>query len=132
MSGGRSSEASNRRHESLKKRGTRELRAGTPAVPRKLNRTAFDATFSTIMTPVDPRRTPPFDYWADFEKIPQEDFEGHDFSARVVDQVYQTSGGRYQHVLVRSEEPGVFLVLVLTLSERVVFGYRLINANVQL
>jgi hypothetical protein len=69
----------------------------------------------------------PFDFWDYFDAIPPADFEGHDCSAGEVESVYREPSGRYEHVLVKSEDRNVFMVLVLDLRDEKVYGHRLLN-----
>ena len=96
---------------------------------KQLTEGEFHATFTNKMTKIAPNASPPFDFWDYFENIPESDFGDHDCSAGEVDQVYQTAGGRYQHVLVKSTEKNVFMVVVLNLKDRVVYGHRLLDLN---
>jgi hypothetical protein len=72
---------------------------------------------------------PPFDFWPYFEAIPTGDFEGHDCSAGVVEYVWRMAPGSFEHVLVRSEQPNVFMVIVLDRQRQVVYGHRLLDLN---
>lgn len=73
--------------------------------------------------------SPPFEFWDYFEAIPLCEFEGHDCSAADVTYVWEDSTGRYQFVHVNSEDKNVFMVLVLDLIGRTVFGHRLLDLN---
>jgi hypothetical protein len=72
---------------------------------------------------------PPFDFWPYFEAIPAADFKGHDCSAGAVDYVWRENSGRFEHVLVNSEDRNIFMVLVLDCDARVVYGHRLLDLN---
>jgi len=72
---------------------------------------------------------PPFDFWPYFEAIPSADFEGHDCSAGHVDWVYRDGGGRWEHVLVTSDMPSTFMVIVLDLAAGQVHGHHLLDLN---
>ncbi|WP_346122206.1 hypothetical protein [Micromonospora coerulea] len=73
-------------------------------------------------------RNPPFDFWPYFDSIPEDDFNGHDFSEGRVTYAWQ-SDGAHQHVLVDCETPNVFLVLVLDLHASSVLGHHLLDLN---
>lgn len=77
--------------------------------------------------PID--ATPPFDFWPYFEAIPESDFEKHDCSERKVDNARTDSKGSFQHVLISSSTPNVFMVIVLRLQSGVVHGHRLFDLN---
>ena len=68
-----------------------------------------------------------FDYWPYFASIPDADFEGHDRSARVVENVWRMMSGKYEHVLVNSENSNIFMVLVLDREKDQVHGHRFLN-----
>ncbi len=71
----------------------------------------------------------PFGFWDYFEAIPLEDFAGHNCSAGEVNYVWEHPEGRFQHVLVNSEDKNVSMVLVLDLLNRQVPGHRLLDLN---
>ncbi len=81
------------------------------------------------MIPIPASASPPFDFWEYFDAIPPVDFRGHDCADGVVDSVWQTSGGRYQHVLIRSKEKNVSMVLVLIVPDQTVYGHFLLDLN---
>lgn len=93
----------------------------------RLTESAFQATMGSGMERIGPHEAPPFDFWPYFEAIPEEDFGGYDCSSGLVTRVWQARDGRYQHVLVNSHHPDVFMVLVLDLEGRRVFGHRLLD-----
>ena len=72
---------------------------------------------------------PPFDFWPYFRAIPNAHFEGHDCAEGRVEYVYRTMSGAYTHVLVNSEDPNIFMVLVLNGERHEVTGHRLLNLN---
>ncbi len=72
---------------------------------------------------------PPFDFWPYFEAIPPSDFEGHDCSEGAVSWAWNNASGTFQHVLVSIEDKNVFMVRVLDLRARSVFGHRLLDLN---
>jgi hypothetical protein len=87
------------------------------------------SSFGEPMTRVDAGDAAPFDFWDYFDAILAADFEGHDCSAAEVERVYREPCGRYEHVLVRSENRNIFMVLVLDLKDKVVYGHRLLDLN---
>jgi hypothetical protein len=70
---------------------------------------------------------PPFDFWTYVEKIPIEDYHGHDGSEGAVSWVWQDPLDRFQHVLINTEDSTVFMVIVLDLGGNTVLGHRLLN-----
>ena len=73
------------------------------------------------------RRSATLDFWPYFESIPSDDFNGVDCLAKQVVHVYESAGGRYQHVLVASDRKNVFMVVVLIVPDRAVYGHRLLD-----
>ena len=67
------------------------------------------------------------DFWPYFASIPAADFEGHDCSARVVENVWRMMSGKFEHILVNSENSNIFMVLVLDRQLDLVHGHRLLN-----
>lgn len=96
---------------------------------RLLSREQFVSSFGKPMTKVDAGDSAPFDFWDYFDAIPAADFEGHDCSAGELECVYREPSGRYEHVLVRSKNRNIFMVLVLDLMGKVVYGHRLLDLN---
>ena len=85
---------------------------------------------STFIEPIE-RVTdggPVVDFWPYFDEIPPDDFASHDCSAGEVEYVYRMAN-RFEHILVRSTTPNVFMAIVLDLQQRSVVGHRLMNFN---
>ncbi|MET8837996.1 hypothetical protein ABZV78_29360 [Micromonospora sp. NPDC004540] len=76
-----------------------------------------------------PDQEPPFDFWPYLDSVPEDDFNGHDFSEGRVTHAWQSPDGAHQHVLVDCETPNVFLVLVLDLHASSVLGHHLLDLN---
>src|SRR5262245_31898610 len=93
----------------------------------RLSEAEYSDAFQAPMRRVTADEGPPFDFWPYFHFIPKADFEGHDCTAGKVHWVYQHPAGRYEHVLVSSENKNIFMVLVLDRKDRVVVGHRLLD-----
>ena len=89
----------------------------------------FRATFGEPPQRAGADDPPPFDFWPYFEAIPASDFEGHDCSAGRVEYAWLMPPGRFEHVLVDSEDRNVFMVLVLDRDAGAVYGHRLCDLN---
>lgn len=89
----------------------------------------FRATFGDTPQRVGSDDAPPFDFWPYFEAIPASDFEGHDCSLGQVECAWLMPPGRFEHVLVKSEDRNVFMVLVLDRHAGAVYGHRLLDLN---
>jgi len=96
---------------------------------RHLSEAEFLQTFGEPMRKLEPGAEPPFDFWEYFEAIPKVDFYGRNCEDGVVDTVYRDPSGRFEHVLVNSEDRNVFMVLVLDRHESRVHGHRLLDLN---
>ena len=70
---------------------------------------------------------PPFDFWPYFDSIPRADFRGHDCTGGRVEYVYRDGSGRFEHVLVNSEDRNVFMVVVLDRQGQTVVGHHLLD-----
>jgi hypothetical protein len=95
---------------------------------RELSQVEFRETFGEPMRRLQDAE-PPFDFWKYFDAIPADDFGSHDCSDGRVGWVYREPSGRFEHVLVSSEDRNVFMVLVLDLKAQVVHGHRLMDLN---
>ena len=92
-----------------------------------LSEAEFRATFAAPMTRLPQDLEPPFDFWPYFDQIPRAEFSGHDCSSGTVTYVYRHPSGRFDHVLVDSKTPDVFMALVLDREAMVVLGHRLLD-----
>lgn len=94
-----------------------------------LTRDAFLATMGQDRTALGPEELPPFDFWPYVEGIPASHLGGFDFSSGRVPHVWATDRGQWQHVLISSNEPNVFLVVVLRTRPPGVHGHHLLDLN---
>ena len=94
---------------------------------KRLSEAEFLATTTPRMDRTSGESARPFDFWPYFDAIPAPDFQGFNCSESEVSLVYRTSDGRYEHVLVNSEDKDVFMVLVLDLHVQRVVGHHLLN-----
>lgn len=95
--------------------------------PSKLTADQFSETFGAPMVRISPLATPPCDIWLYFDRIPEGDFEGHDCSEGAVDHVWENASGTFQHILVSSEDPDVYMVIVIEPASASVVGHRLLD-----
>jgi hypothetical protein len=94
---------------------------------RRLSAEEYGETFKSPMRRLGPDAEPAFDFWPYFDAIPADDFDGHDCSAGKVHWVYAHPSGRYEHVLISSENRDIFMVLVLDLEAKLVLGHHLLD-----
>jgi hypothetical protein len=93
----------------------------------RLTETEFLATMDPHPVQVGQDDAPPFDFWHYFDSIPDEDFDGHDFSGGTVTDAWTMPATNHQHVLIRCETANVFLVLILDLRQRQVYGHHVLD-----
>ncbi len=79
----------------------------------------------TILTPADLDR--PIALGEYLDGLDAGEYEGHDFRARAVDNVYRDPTGRFIHVAFRATTPDVFLVVVVDDLSRSVYGHHLLD-----
>jgi hypothetical protein len=93
-----------------------------------LDETAFQKTFGNKMVRVGASGNTPVPFWSYVDDIPIADFQGFDCSAGSVQWVWREDGGRFEHILIDAkEDKDVFMVVVLDLLNKEVFGHRLID-----
>lgn len=85
--------------------------------------------FAEPMRQVSEDTEPLFNFWAYVEEIPVEEFKGFDCSAGQVGYVYRHPDGRFEHVLINSDNINVFMAIVLDRDTRSVVGHHLLNLN---
>jgi len=96
---------------------------------KRLSLAEYLATMAEPMKRLSAGGGAPVDFWLYFDSIPTADFEQHDCSAGLVTHVWEHPAGRYQHVLVDSEDKNVFMVVALNLHNGEVLGHRLLDLN---
>ncbi|BHH82774.1 hypothetical protein [Desulforhopalus sp. 52FAK] len=96
---------------------------------KRLTGKEFDSTFSSPMKQLEQDEAPLIEFWSYFDSIPDDHFENHDCSEGAVDIVYVDSSGRYEHVLVNSENKNVFMVIVLDKPNKTILGHKLLDLN---
>jgi hypothetical protein len=57
------------------------------------------------------------------------DLEGHTRYDRFVECVYRSANGQFDHGLVMTKTPNVYLVVVVDLKHDTVYGHRLLDLN---
>jgi hypothetical protein len=93
-----------------------------------LDENAYRATLGSRMVRVQSDGNAPFPFWSYVDQIPSVDFQGYDCSGGSVQWVWRGEDGRFEHVLIDAkDDKDVFMVVVLDLTKREVFGHRLID-----
>jgi hypothetical protein len=75
--------------------------------------------------------SPPFDFWPYVDSIEPEAYRGFDCSRGTVEYAYRNAQGTFEHVLLDSNDPDVFMVVVLDLTSNSVLGHYLLNLKVE-
>lgn len=88
-------------------------------------------TFGVRMVRISPLATPSCDIWPYFDLISEDDFEGYDCSERAVDHIWEDDTGTFQHILLKSRDPDVYMVVVVDLGGGSVIGHRLLNLKAE-
>jgi hypothetical protein len=78
-----------------------------------LSEDAFEATMGVPMRPVPAVIALPPDFWEYVDRISRSDLGGCDVGAGDIGLAYRDPTGRCDHVLLRSNDPDVFLVVVI-------------------
>jgi hypothetical protein len=99
-------------------------------VTTKLTDAQYGSAWEFPMRRVPTDGYPPFDFWSYVDGIPPEDFEGHQIQ-QTVTWAWEDANGRYQHVLLDTEDKNVFMVIILELWRREIFGHRLLDLNLE-
>ena len=96
---------------------------------RLLTESEFQATFASPMREVSSAVDATVDIWPYVAAIPRRDLQGFEIVVGSVDHVYRADDDAYDHVLVPSETPNVFLTVVVDLKHCKVLGHHLLNLN---
>ncbi len=92
-----------------------------------LTQEAFKATMGEPMRAVEEPTALPSDFWDYFDSVPETDFGGRDFGQGEIGLAYRDPSGRFDHVLLRSEDPDVFLAVVISRSPGQIHGHYLLD-----
>ena len=93
----------------------------------KLGAGDFLKTFQAPMQNVTETAEPPLDIWPYVEAIPDIDLEGYELLDEVVEYVWRSANGQFEHVLVSTARADVFLVIVVDLLNVKIHGHHLLN-----
>lgn len=94
----------------------------------QLSQSQFEECLSSPMRKLSAESSPPFDFWDYVDGIPIDDFEGHSCDG-TVSYVWEDSTGKYQHVLLSSQNRNVFMIIVLDVPAHQVHGHRLLDLD---
>jgi len=92
---------------------------------QKMSAEAFNETFQAPMQDVTTTAEQIMDIWPYVDAIPLADLKGVELAD--VTYVYLNPNGRYEHVLIATEDKDVFIVLVIDVERVKIQGYHLLN-----
>jgi hypothetical protein len=96
---------------------------------RQLCEDEFKATMMPKMHNVTETATDVLDIWPYIDSVPSADLDGHTINDRLVECVYRSDNGCFDHVLVVTRTKNVYLAIVVDLARDSIYGHRLLNLN---
>ena len=99
--------------------------------PRELSAAEFAACFEEPMLDVtdDEDADLDIDIWPYVDALDPKAFDVERFND--VDRVYQDARGRYDQIIIETDRPDIFLVVVVDIEARSIHGHRLLDLNVE-
>jgi hypothetical protein len=101
---------------------------------KSLTKAAFLATSSCSMKDITEQEdivspNGVLDIWSYVKAVPQQDLGEHVVSDELVERVYRSSDGCFDHVLVVTQQNNVYLVVVIDIVNDRVHGHHLLDLN---
>lgn len=99
--------------------------------PRELSTAEFNACFDEPMVDVtdDEDAGGDLDIWPYVDALDPATHGVEQFLD--VERVYQDAKGRYDQILIETDRPDIFLVVVVDVRTNAIFGHRLLDLNVE-
>ena len=99
--------------------------------PRELSAAEFAACFEEPMLDVtdDEDADLDIDIWPYVDSLDPKSLGVESFDD--VDRVYQDARGRYDQIIIETDRPDIFLVVVVDIEARSIHGHRLLDLNVE-
>ena len=99
--------------------------------PRELDAAEFAACFDEPMLDVtdDEDAGGDLDIWPYVDALDPKTYGVEQFLD--VDRVYQDARGRYDQILIETDRPDIFLVVVVDVRVNTILGHRLLDLNVE-
>jgi hypothetical protein len=99
--------------------------------PRELSAAEFAACFDEPMLDVtdDEDSDLDIDIWPYVDALDPKSLGVESFDD--VDRVYQDARGRYDQIIIETDRPDIFLVVVVDIEARSIHGHRLLDLNVE-
>jgi hypothetical protein len=98
-----------------------------PMRTNRLTDAAYRATMLSPMRDVKESATDVIDIWPYVSAIPEADLKGHTVWDQFVEYVYRTADDIYDHVLVMTRSPNVYLVILIDLKDDQIYGHYLLD-----
>lgn len=98
---------------------------------RSLTEAEFKATFGAKMLNVTEKATDVLDIWPYVHSVPPADLQGHSLRDGLIECVYRTDDGLFDHVLVMTNTRDVYLAVVVDLRRDRIHGHRLLNLKTE-
>jgi hypothetical protein len=89
----------------------------------------FDRTFAAPMRDVSEDSDPVTDIWSYVRAIPASDLRDLTHRAEEVAHVYRSGDDQFDHVLIPTDAPNVYLVVVVSRTASAVYGHHLLDLN---
>lgn len=96
---------------------------------RELNQENFQATFCPPMKDIVNEESDGIDIWVYVRQIPVKELKGHEIYYEFVEHVYRTGDNRFDHVLVVTKTLDVYLVVVIELVKKEIYGHIILDLN---
>ncbi len=96
---------------------------------RLLDADEFQATVAAPMRDVLACATNVIDIWPYVSNIPIDQLFGNRIVEGCVEAAYRNAHGSFDHVLVVTQDPNVFVVVVIDLKGDTIFGHHLLDLN---
>jgi hypothetical protein len=96
---------------------------------RCLTDSEYKQTLSHPVQDVTGTCAAPLDIWPYVAAVTLTDLEGHAIYDRFVEHVYRSADCQFDHVLVMTKTPNVYLAIVVNLQHDTVYGHCLLDLN---
>ena len=96
---------------------------------RLLSEPEFKATVAIPMEEMSETAANVIDIWPYVQEVSRGGLQGHALDNQLIECVYRTSDGQFDHVLVETRTKNVYLVIVINLLENRIHGHHLLDLN---
>lgn len=96
---------------------------------KQLTDAEFESTFTPPMIDITSNAEELLDIWPYIDKVIAAEYATAETDDWDVQYVYMNQPGSHQHILIDTGMPNIYLVVVITVRERVIFGHYLLNLN---